>query len=131
MRAARDFTQFLLADSPVAADAAWVTGELTTNAIRHSGTGEPGGIFTVEVWRWRGFAQIQVTDAGGDEMPVLPVEDPATQISRGGPPPQGQLGLCGIGALAHRFGTYRHPDGSRVVWVRLKSGPLAVVGAGR
>lgn len=129
--AARRFTQLLLADSAVAVDAAWAIGELATNAIRYSRTGEPGGTFTVEVWRWRGFTQIQVTDAGGDGMPALPVEDPATQISKGGWPPEGQMGLCGIGALAHRFGTYQHTDGSRVVWARFESAPPEVVGSAR
>jgi anti-sigma regulatory factor (Ser/Thr protein kinase) len=61
----------------------WATGELATNAIGHSRSGELGGTFTVEVWRWRGFTQIQVVDAGGDGMPVLSVDDPAAQISCG------------------------------------------------
>jgi anti-sigma regulatory factor (Ser/Thr protein kinase) len=129
--AARRFTQFLLADSSAAVDAAWATGELATNAIRYSRTGEPGGAFTVEVWRWRGFTQIQVTDAGGDGVPVLSVEDLATQIANGSWPPEGKMGLRGIGALAHRFGTYQHTDGSRVVWARFKSAPPTVVGSAR
>src|SRR5690348_5534316 len=40
--AARQFTRFLLADTSAAFDAAWVTGELATNAIRHSNSGRGG-----------------------------------------------------------------------------------------
>lgn len=113
--AARQFTRFLLADSSAAIDAAWVTGELATNAIRHSRSGQQGGVFTVEVMRWRHHLQIQLTDAGGDGAPALPAADPAAAISNGGQPPEGGLGLYGIGALACRFGTHQNLDGSRVL----------------
>lgn len=128
--AARRFTQLLLADSAIAVDAAWVTGELASNAIRHARSGKDGGTFTVEVLRWRHHVQIQVIDAGGEGGPVLPGVDPATAISAGDPPESG-LGLFGISALACRFGTYQYLDGSRVVWVRLKADPPRVVGVRR
>ncbi|GAB3971144.1 hypothetical protein GCM10029978_045770 [Actinoallomurus acanthiterrae] len=128
---ARRFTRFLLADSAGAIDAAWVVGELATNAVRHSRSGLKGGVFTVEVMRWRRFVQVQVTDAGGGREPVLPKLDAATVIARGGQPPEGGLGLCGIRALACRFGTHQHLDGSRAVWARLLVEPPVVIGAGR
>ncbi|WP_194891960.1 ATP-binding protein [Catenulispora pinisilvae] len=48
-----------------------VATELASNAIRHSGSGEPGGKFTVHlaefVDRWR----VRVDDAGGSSVPHL------------------------------------------------------------
>ncbi|MEV5750340.1 ATP-binding protein [Actinoallomurus sp. NPDC052308] len=121
---ARGFIRFLLADSAAAFDAAWVVGELATNAVRHSRSGSADGAFTVEVMRWGRFAQIQVTDAGDGRGPVLPRADAETVVARGEPPPESGFGLRGVGALARRFGTYRQPDGSRVGWARLPSDPF-------
>ena len=128
---ARHFTRFLLADSSVAYDAAWVTGELATNAIRHTCSGRPGGMFTVEILRWRHYVQVQVIDAGSEGCPVLPPVDPATAIAGGAEPAEGGLGLCGISVLACRFGTHQHTDGSRVVWVRLKTDAPRMIGGRR
>ncbi|MEV5704796.1 ATP-binding protein [Actinoallomurus sp. NPDC052274] len=128
--AARQFTRYLLADSSAADDAAWVVGELATNAVKYSRSGDAGGVFTVEVLRWRHRVQVQLTDAGGDGEPVLPTIDPATAVSRRRKLPEGRLGLYGVGVLACLFGTYQHLDGTRVVWARLETDP-AVVGTGR
>lgn len=128
--AARDFAGFLFADTRLAADLAWVTGELATNAIRHSRSGDPGGTFTVELFRWRTFGEVHLIDAGGVSEPRLPQADPVhAALSEGRPIPEGGLGLYGIGALACQYGTYRHGDGSRVVWARLRMQPAAKVGA--
>ncbi|MCO5999807.1 ATP-binding protein [Actinoallomurus rhizosphaericola] len=127
--AARRFTHSLLADTSAADDAAWVTGELATNAIKYSRSGSEGGVFTVEVLRWRHRVQIQVTDAGGDNEPILPTTAPSALFTERRLLREGRRGLYGIGALAHEFGTYQHTDGSRVIWVRLKTDPAAVIGA--
>lgn len=67
---------------------------------------------------------------GGGERAVrlghlgeLRAQDPAGRVSRGDGLPEGQPGLCGVGALAHRFGTYQHHDGGRVVCARSSPGP--------
>ncbi|MCO6011308.1 ATP-binding protein [Actinoallomurus purpureus] len=118
--AARTFVTQLFTDAPIAANAAWVTGELATNAIRHSDSGRPDGMFTVALYRWPTFGEIHVVDAGGLKEPRLPGRDPVqAALADGGALPESGLGLYGIGALASRYGTYRHRDGSRVVWVRL------------
>jgi hypothetical protein len=49
--AVRHFVAFLFADGDAADEAAWVAGELATNAIRYSRSGEPGGSFEVQVMR--------------------------------------------------------------------------------
>ncbi|WP_433182712.1 ATP-binding protein [Actinoallomurus sp. CA-150999] len=122
--AARTFVTQLFADAPIADNAAWVTGELATNAIRHSASGRPEGTFTVALYRWPTFGEIHVIDAGGPKEPRLPERDPvATALAEESDLPEGGLGLYGIGALAGRYGTYRHRDGSRVVWARLRFVP--------
>ncbi|WP_345365590.1 ATP-binding protein [Actinoallomurus liliacearum] len=127
--AARRFTHYLLADASAADDAAWVTGELATNAIKYSRSGREGGVFTVEVLRWRHSVQIQVIDGGGDGEPLLPPTAPAARLSKRRLRLEGRLGLYGVGVLARQFGTYQHLDGSRVVWVRLTTTPALVIGA--
>ncbi|MEV5753547.1 ATP-binding protein [Actinoallomurus sp. NPDC052308] len=120
--AARTFVSELFADAPFAGNAAWITGELATNAIRHSASGRPGGTFTVALCRWPTFGEIHVIDAGGPKEPRLPGRDPVgAAIEEGDDLPESGLGLYGIGALADHYGTYRHRDGSRVVWARLRS----------
>lgn len=119
--AARVFVTTLFADVPIASNAAWVVGELATNAIRHSASGLPGGIFTVELHQWRTFGEIHVIDAGGPGEPRLPRCDPVEAALAGGRElPESGLGLYSMGALVSRYGTYRNRDGGRVVWARLR-----------
>lgn len=119
--AARTFVSQLFADAPIVANAAWITGELATNAIRHSTSGRPDGTFTVALYRWSTFGEIHVIDAGGLKEPRLPQRDPVgAALADGADLPESGLGLYGIGALADQYGTYRHRDGSRVVWARLR-----------
>ncbi|WP_345361107.1 ATP-binding protein [Actinoallomurus liliacearum] len=120
--AARTLVSELFADAPFAGNAAWITGELATNAIRHSASGRPGGTFTVALCRWPTFGEIHVIDAGGPKEPRLPNRDPVgAAIEEGDDLPESGLGLYGIAALADHYGTYRHRDGTRVVWARLRS----------
>jgi anti-sigma regulatory factor (Ser/Thr protein kinase) len=129
---ARHFTDFLFTDTPIAANAAWVTGELATNAIRHSRSGAPGGTFTVELYRWPTFGEIHLIDAGGANEPRLPTIDPVqAALGEGRDIPESGLGLYGIGALVAQYGTYRHGDGTRVVWARLRFEAPVSAGAPR
>src|SRR5262245_48811504 len=62
-RRAREFVRYLLADSPVVDDAIQVAAELIAN-VQHSASALPGGLLTVEVWRWKGGAALAVSDQG-------------------------------------------------------------------
>lgn len=62
---AREFVRYLLADTPIVADATLTASELATNTMRHSRTGQLGGTFIVTIRRWsEGGAAVSVTDNG-------------------------------------------------------------------
>jgi len=124
---ARAFARFLLADCPAAEDAAWIVGELATNAILHSRTGRSGGTFDVEISRGHRWAQLSVIDHGGDG-PVVPGRSPLT-VADG--LPESGMGLHGVGMLASHYGTCLTHDGHRVVWARLLTEPRSTIGAER
>jgi serine/threonine-protein kinase RsbW len=63
---ARAFVRGVLPPSQMADDVVLATSELVTNAIRHSRSGEPGGVFTVRVVLSPGrYLRIEVDDQGG------------------------------------------------------------------
>jgi anti-sigma regulatory factor (Ser/Thr protein kinase) len=63
---ARAFVRGVLPDDPVADDVLLAVSELATNAISHSRSREPGGLFTVRVLLRPGCdLRVEVADAGG------------------------------------------------------------------
>ncbi|MGI8330218.1 ATP-binding protein [Actinomadura scrupuli] len=68
-RRARDFVGFLVEGSPRADDLILAAGELVANALQHTRSGCPGGLFVVEVRRWRGGVALTVIDQGGPNEP--------------------------------------------------------------
>jgi serine/threonine-protein kinase RsbW len=86
VRRAREFVRFLLTDAPAGLDAVQVAAELLANAIGHSASGLPGGLFVIEVFRWRGGAALAVTDQGnrpGTPTPVIDVATPDSTSTHG------------------------------------------------
>lgn len=66
VRDVRHQVAVVLAGIPAAGDAVWCLGEVVTNAIVHSGSGQPGGSFTVAAdVRQGALIAIAVTDQGG------------------------------------------------------------------
>jgi len=73
----RRFVGCLLTGCPSADDAVQTVGELVANAICHTRSADPGGLFVVEVRRWRGGgAAVSVTDQGGPTEPRVTDPDP-------------------------------------------------------
>lgn len=69
IRAARIFVHEILGNTPVADDAVLICSELTTNAVLHSQSGQPGGRFVLTIEVWNGdHAWIGVHDQGGHWM---------------------------------------------------------------
>ncbi|WP_242614016.1 ATP-binding protein [Actinomadura roseirufa] len=68
-RPVREFVAFLAAGFPGADDVVLAAAEMTANAIQHTRSGLPGGLFVVELRRWRGRLALSVTDQGGPKDP--------------------------------------------------------------
>ncbi len=66
---ARRFLAGLLGDCPGAGDAVLCLSELAANAVRHSRSARPGGLFTVRVSRAGRWLRVGVTDEGGPWAP--------------------------------------------------------------
>ncbi len=96
---ARRFVQRTLAPHGPAADAALLTSELATNAIRHSASGR-GGTFEVIIWQARPPSASPSTDAGS---PSIPVPVPPGLLTSSG------RGLALVDALACRWGQHTRP----------------------
>lgn len=68
-RRARDFVTFLLEGFTRADDVVLVAGEMVANVLQHTRSGRPGGIFVIELRRWRGGVALTVIDQGGPSDP--------------------------------------------------------------
>jgi serine/threonine-protein kinase RsbW len=117
-RAAREFVRVLLADVAVVDDAVQVAGELVANAVVHTRSGRPGGLYVLEVCRWRGGASVAVTDQGGPGEPRLVTTQPAEHGN----------GMRAVAALASWWGWYGDPRGRTVtaVFTRGRGTPATV-----
>jgi len=108
----RKFVALVLRDFTAATDVVLMAGELATNAVQHSQSGQPGGRFSVLVetgdpgWIWLG-----VQDAGGPTPPRL--RSPA---AAGGL--EGGRGLQIVDGLASAWGVTGDVAG-RTVWFRV------------
>ncbi|MCO5996266.1 ATP-binding protein [Actinoallomurus rhizosphaericola] len=67
--AARVFVAYLLAGFPPLDDVLLALDELAVNAIRHTGSGRPGGAFAVAVYRDAAGVTVSVTDQGASTEP--------------------------------------------------------------
>ncbi|WP_436764346.1 ATP-binding protein [Streptosporangium sp. V21-05] len=105
VRAARRFVKTRLPDYP---DAELIVSELATNAVEHTRTGQPSGLFTATVKRHPdGTAHIEIADQGGPAAFGLPT-----------PNREGGRGLYLVTALTSAWGVKGDAAG-RTVWVEL------------
>ncbi|WP_433151948.1 ATP-binding protein [Actinomadura nitritigenes] len=103
--AVRRFTTMLLSGCPVLDDILLTVDELVVNALRHTRSGRPGGIFTVELAHWEGAVAVAVTDEGASSEPA--VTDAADDVESG-------RGLRTVSLLAAGWGWFGN-DRSRTV----------------
>jgi anti-sigma regulatory factor (Ser/Thr protein kinase) len=112
--------QLLGDEHPATETAVLLLGELVTNSVMHSKSGEPGGSVTVALCSGPAGILIQVRDDGG------PSEPRVSAICADGA--EHGYGLLLVDALAERWGTISSPDG-RVTWCRV-AGNGGQTGAG-
>jgi anti-sigma regulatory factor (Ser/Thr protein kinase) len=107
---ARRFVRGILAGMPRADDMELIAAELTSNAIRHTPSGDPGGEFTITIRTEAGWARIDVSDIGTGEWHPQPGDgDPGAEYGRG---------LAIIVALADKFGHDVHAGG-QTLWAEV------------
>jgi serine/threonine-protein kinase RsbW len=110
---ARLFVLSVLAGRPEAETAALVVSELSTNAVCHTASGGPGGLFAVTVRREDDRATVTVQDMGAAGEPVVRPPD------QDGPGESGR-GLLLVAAMAKDWGAARNRLGWQV-WAELAS----------
>lgn len=109
---ARDLVRALFAGSPREDDAALITSELCTNAIKHTRSGRPGGWFGLEIVL-DDLACISVLDLGGRGRPNLQTKELGDELIPGG------LGITLVGRLSDAIGVHGSPDVGHMVWSEL------------
>jgi anti-sigma regulatory factor (Ser/Thr protein kinase) len=111
---ARLFVLAVLAGRPEADVAALVVSELCTNAVCHSASGGPDGLFAVTVGREADRATVTVQDMGA-------AGEPEIAASAGDEPGECGRGLLLVAAVAKEWGKARNRLGWQV-WAELASG---------
>jgi serine/threonine-protein kinase RsbW len=111
----RAFLARVLDGCPAAADAALLADELAANAVIHSHSGEPGGVFTVHVEVCDGqWVRVGLEDEGGPTPPRLRGSGGAGDAAA----EEGGQGLRIVAALADAWGVTGDVV-ARTVWFRL------------
>jgi hypothetical protein len=91
-----------------------LASELVTNSVQHSYSRLPGGTITVEVTAAPAEILVEVTDDGGDGVPVL--------RHSAGPCAEDGRGLFLVNALSSQWG-YRRARGQLTTWFQILAEP--------
>jgi anti-sigma regulatory factor (Ser/Thr protein kinase) len=110
---ARLFVASVLAGRPEAEAAALVVSELSTNAVRHTASGGPDGLFAVTVRREDDRATVTVQDMGAAGEPAIRTPDADV-------PEESGRGLLLVAAVSKDWGAARNRLGWQV-WAELAS----------
>lgn len=124
--AARTFVRAFLGSHPLAGDAELVASEYVTNAIRHSTSGEGGGVIHVTVVATARTVRIEVTDHGragpaGDTATTKTAPAPAPAPKQNDPADDDEngRGLLIVDYLAARWGHFGLATGQITAWAEL------------
>jgi two-component sensor histidine kinase len=100
---------------PVTETAVLLASELVTNAVRHSGSGAPGGTVTLVVLETADGVRVEVSDDGSRFSSPVVKEDVQSSDGRG---------LFLVESMARQWGYVRDEAGT-TVWFRLAASGLA------
>jgi anti-sigma regulatory factor (Ser/Thr protein kinase) len=114
---ARRFAEILLHGCPIVDDVLLVVDELVVNALRHTRSGQVGGIFAVEIRRQCAEVGVMVTDQGCLTEPTPTDADELAESGRG---------LRTVSVLATSWGWHGNAHG-RTVTAVFASEPTGVV----
>ena len=125
----RQFTRSVAGDRGGADLMEMVASELAGNAIQHSESGEPGGMFTLQVADHQDRWQIRVIDEGGPIEPhicelasIESVED----LDKLGDEAEAGRGLAMVAAVSSAWGVLGDRT-SRVVWAEILMAGMTTV----
>jgi anti-sigma regulatory factor (Ser/Thr protein kinase) len=94
----RGFVRLLLDEHSRTDDVLVVATELVTNALRHTASGQPGGMFSVGITSWHDVIVVSVRDQGGPNIPTFrPVQETFDTLSETG------RGLFTVDAYSSRW----------------------------
>ena len=115
----RAFLARLLDGCPAAGDVVLMADELAANAVLHSHSGEPGGMFTVRVEVCDGiWVHVGVQDEGGQTAPRLRAGGCGSGSGSDDASSEGGQGLRIVSALSEAWGVTGDVI-TRTVWFRL------------
>ena len=101
----------ILGECPHADDVVLIGCEYATNAIRHSPSGLPGGVFTMRIWVKSGWVRLEIIDSGtGDWVDAPAPNEPAPDEENG-------RGLIVVAALADACGNSGSCAWAEVGWL--------------
>jgi anti-sigma regulatory factor (Ser/Thr protein kinase) len=92
-----------------------VVSELGTNAVEHTASGGPSGLFVVEVEVEADHVRVAVVDMGADTEPFASLDDPADVAAVSG------RGLCIVETVSAKWGSEPVRAGRRV-WAVIAAG---------
>jgi serine/threonine-protein kinase RsbW len=98
-----------------------VASELVGNAIRHSESGEPGGVFTVRLATFVNGWHVRVDDAGGTSEPHIceaPAIESVEDLDRYGDEIEAGRGLAMVAAISAKWGVLGDSH-ARAVWAEI------------
>ncbi|PRX99661.1 ATP-binding protein [Allonocardiopsis opalescens] len=107
--AVRDFVHAHLPPGEAREDAKLVASELATNAIQHTQSGSPSGVFTVKLACGSHMIRVEVTDEGSP----LPILGPTASTNG-----EHGRGLAIVAAVACEWGWAGHFN-ERTVWAEM------------
>ena len=117
----REFTRTVAGHRTGADLVEMVASELAGNAIQHSGSGEPGGKFTIQVADFEDRWQVCVIDEGGPKVPHVceraSVEN-VEALDQLGDEAEAGRGLSMVAAVSSAWGV-RGDRTSRTVWAEI------------